>query len=78
MPKRKLSTKDEGTSNSKVAFQVEPPVNVDDDAYADTDTEMDDAETEKQPQSTLFRLSSRVASMKRRGRELIICDYFQK
>jgi len=61
MPKRKLakeektlpSTGDDGTN----------------DAYADTDTEMDDQQVDQQEQqqSNLFRLSSRVKSMKRRG-----------
>ncbi|XP_066916228.1 poly [ADP-ribose] polymerase tankyrase-like [Clytia hemisphaerica] len=80
MPKRKLSKSEEGSSNSKVAFQIEQtkkPVD-DDDAYADTDTEMEDAEGEKQPQSTLFRLSSRLASMKRRGKEVEVKEEYEE
>lgn len=44
-----------------------------DGAYADTDTEMDDGEDAPVPASVsnippLFRMSSRVASLKRRGK----------
>ena len=61
MPKRK--------KDSQVALSK--PDNIDSDAYADTDTEMDKSESAGQTTTSkipsLFRLSSRVASMKRRG-----------
>ena len=55
MPKRKLVVEEKS----------QPLEEENEDAYADTDTEMDDQQ--EQQQSTLFRLSSRVKSMKRRG-----------
>ena len=64
MPKRKSNRKTVATA------AVKPVVTIDSDAYADTDTEIDKSENADKKSTTLpslFRLSSRVASMKRRG-----------
>ena len=73
MPKRK--------NNSKTAAAKPAVVTIDSDAYADTDTEMDKSENVDQAgKSTLpslFRLSSRVASMKRRGKRFILTFFME-